>query len=307
MTEDMWAVWVLVGVIGWATLALGVGVLIGRSVRLADQRSLQSADLDVELAAQLAEHLPAPVGHGVAQPAAPRSARGRVPLPPVGVALVVLAIALESIGFVLRLSGSTGPGARLFSMDAPLSMPRMYIAGLFASAAIGAATAAVRIPRRRTWWGTVGLVGAAISIVKAGGTVHADGMHWLSRNVGSAGAQIVAGLLAFAVLGLLGYLARAERRDRLRVLGSLAFYAAAAVGLSAVSANMSGARAAAVATFAEEAGEALGAVVFLIAVLVGVAPRLVLPAEWALRRSADAHTLDAAGRVSEGRPAAGWR
>jgi ACR3 family arsenite efflux pump ArsB len=132
-------------------------------------------------------------------------------------------------------------------------------------------------------------------------------MHWLSRNVGSAGAQIVAGLLAFAVLGLLGYLARAERRDRLRVLGSLAFYAAAAVGLSAVSANMSGARAAAVATFAEEAGEALGAVVFLIAVLVGVAPRLVLPAEWALRRSADAHTLDAAGRVSEGRPAAGWR
>jgi hypothetical protein len=36
-------------------------------------------------------------------------------------------------------------------------------------------------------------------------------------------------------------------------------------------------------------------VVFLVAVLVGVAPRLVLPADWALRRTEDAHTLDAAG------------
>jgi hypothetical protein len=47
----------------------------------------------------------------------------------------------------------------------------------------------------------------------------------------------------------------------------------------------------ATATFLEESGEALSAVAFLVAVLVGVAPRLVLPAEWALRRDVDAQTL----------------
>jgi hypothetical protein len=31
-----------------------------------------------------------------------------------------------------------------------------------------------------------------------------------------------------------------------------------------------------------------------VAVFVGVAPRLVLPADWALRRSDDEHVLDAA-------------
>ena len=46
------------------------------------------------------------------------------------------------------------------------------------------------------------------------------------------------------------------------------------------------------ATFLEESGEALAGVAFLMAVLVGVAPRLVLPAAWALRRTADAQTLD---------------
>jgi len=46
------------------------------------------------------------------------------------------------------------------------------------------------------------------------------------------------------------------------------------------------------ATFVEESGEALAGVAFLIAVLVGVAPRLVLPATWPLRRTADAHTLE---------------
>ena len=57
---------------------------------------------------------------------------------------------------------------------------------------------------------------------------------------------------------------------------------------------MDGARATATPTFLEESGEALGAVVFLVAVLVGVAPRLVLPADWVLRRTADAHTLELA-------------
>jgi len=77
------------------------------------------------------------------------------------------------------------------------------------------------------------------------------------------------------------------------VLGSLTGYAAASVGLSALSASIPGSLAA-TATFAEESGEALAGVSFLVAVLVGVAPRPVLPAGWALRRAADDEALEAA-------------
>jgi hypothetical protein len=87
-------------------------------------------------------------------------------------------------------------------------------------------------------------------------------------------------------------------------------YAGAAVGLSAISTFVADAaggasRWAAMATFVEESGEALTAVAFLMAVFVGVAPRLVLPADWALRREADAHTLDVpqAARPAQDRPA----
>jgi hypothetical protein len=109
-------------------------------------------------------------------------------------------------------------------------------------------------------------------------------------------------------VGVLWFLSRTERRDRRRVLGVLALYAVAAVGLSAISSVVSasdgGSSWAATATFIEESGEALAGVAFLMAVLVGVAPRLVLPAEWALRREMDAHTLDlpeqVPGRTSGG-------
>jgi hypothetical protein len=132
--------------------------------------------------------------------------------------------------------------------------------------------------------------------------VHETALHWLDRTFGSAGALLVSIVVAAMVVGALWFLARAERRDRLRVLGALALYAGAAVGLSAVSSAVAGGyRVAAAATFVEESGEALGAVVFLVAVLVGVAPRLVLPAGWALRRAADAHTIDAGEPVSASR------
>ena len=55
-----------------------------------------------------------------------------------------------------------------------------------------------------------------------------------------------------------------------------------------------GSAAAAAATFVEESGEALAGVGYLVAVLVGVAPQLVLPAGWPLRRRADAEAAAAA-------------
>ena len=54
----------------------------------------------------------------------------------------------------------------------------------------------------------------------------------------------------------------------------------------------------------EESSEALAGVAFLIAVLVGVAPRVVLPASWRLRRAVDAQTLELPERLP-GRSAPG--
>jgi hypothetical protein len=287
--SHVWVWWIVGGVVAWILLAGLVAVVVGRGIRIADRRSPGSAPArelstaDVPFLAGLP-----------ASPAArmPQPKRRRLPLPPVAVALAAVGVLLEAVGFLLRLSGAHGQTARLLSMDAPLSVPRMYITALFATASIAALSAAGRIPGRRTWWSAVGAVGAGITFVKAGGDVHAAALRWLSRTVGPGMAFVISVLLAVAVVAMLWFLARAERRDRLRVLGSLALYAGAAVGLSAVSVTVTGLRAGATATFFEESGEALGAVFFLVAVLVGVAPRLVLPADWPLRRTADAHTLD---------------
>jgi hypothetical protein len=53
------------------------------------------------------------------------------------------------------------------------------------------------------------------------------------------------------------------------------------------------------ATYLEESGEALAGVAVLVAVLVGVAPRLVLPASWVLRREDDAATAPVPGRLGD--------
>jgi hypothetical protein len=143
----------------------------------------------------------------------------------------------------------------------------------------------------------VGLVGGVIAAVKAGSTVHSEALNSLSRAIGGSAALAVSVGVAVLVVGALWFLSRTERRDRRRVLSVLALYGVAAVGLSAVSslaadAYGSASRWAAAATFVEESGEALAGVAFLMAVLAGVAPRVVLPASWALRREVDAQTLD---------------
>ena len=276
----MWWVWVLGVLAVWLVVAAFVAVLIGRGIRLADRRSpgtgvaLTTADLPAAFVPA-----PAPV---------PRRA---VPLPPIGVALAAIAVALESVGYVARLDGSTGGTARLLSMDAPFSLPRMYVAALFAVAALLAVAGAGRLEGRRTWWLAVALVAGGIASVKAGGTVHSDAMVVVENALGARGALLVSVAVVGVVAALLWFLSRTERRDRRRVLGTLAGYAVASVGLSAVSAAVP-AGWLATATFVEESGEALAGVTFLMAVLVGVAPRLVLPATWPLRRTVDAQTLD---------------
>ncbi|SET55200.1 hypothetical protein SAMN04488546_2858 [Geodermatophilus poikilotrophus] len=262
-------------------LAVAVAVVIGRGLRMADvlsERPLTA--LDAVPGSRL------------------RTARRRVPLPPVGVALAAVAVLLETAGYVLRLTGATGPAARALSMDAPYSAPRAFVAALFAVAAVAAVAGAVRAPGRRTWWLAVGLVSAGIAVVKAGGTVHVDAVAALSATVGEAGAVVASLALAVAVLAVLAFVSRAERRDRRRVLSCLAGYAAASVGLSAVSAAAVG-QWAVTATYLEESGEALAGVAVLVAVLVGVAPRLVLPASWVLRRGDDAAAAPVRERLAD--------
>jgi hypothetical protein len=278
----VWWAWVVGGLVGWLVVATLLALLLGRGIRMADRRSpgtgvpLTTADLP---------------GGFVAAPAPAPARRRAIPLPPIGIALAACAVALETTGYVVRLTGVTGRPAQLLSMDAPFALPRMFVALLFAAAALAAVAGAGRIPGRRTWWLAVALVGGGIAAVKAGGNVHADAMRVLADAVGGRGAVAVSVVAAVAVVAALWFLSRTERRDRRRVLGTLAGYAVASVGLSAVSA---GAPAAwyGTATFVEESFEALAGVAFLVAVLVGVAPRLVLPAAWALRRTADAQTLD---------------
>jgi hypothetical protein len=280
----MWWMWVVGGLAAWVILGTVLALVIGRSIHLADLRSASGARSRDLAGAAVASIPPA------------RSRRRAVPLPPVGVGLAAVAVALEASGYALRLSGSTGSTAELFSMDAPFSVPRMFVALLFAAAALAAVAGASALPGRRTWWLAVGLVSGVIAAVKAGSTVHSDALGALSDAVGASMAVLVSAGVAAACLVVLWVLSRHDRRDRRRVVGILALYAAASVGLSAVSSvaagMFGGASSWAVgATFVEEAGEALAGVALLVAVLVGVAPRLVLPRDWALRRAADAATL----------------
>jgi hypothetical protein len=290
----VWWLWVVGGLVVWLVVAAVLGLVIGRSIRLADSRSpgtgatLTTADLP-----------------GAFVAARPATARRRViPLPPVGVGLAGTAVALETCGFVVRLTGTTGSAAQLLSMDAPGSLPRLYVAFLFAAAALASVVAAARMSGRRAWWLAVALVAGGIASVKAGGTVHAEAIHALNVAVGTRAAVLLSVLGAVVVVAGLWTFTRTERRDRRRVLGTLGLYAVASVGLSAVSA-MAPAGWAVTATYVEESAEALAGIAFLMAVLVGVAPRLVLPAAWPLRRTADAQTLDVPatlpGRTVEGR------
>ncbi|SFP13569.1 hypothetical protein SAMN05660464_2172 [Geodermatophilus dictyosporus] len=288
----MWFLWVLCGLVLWLVAGLVLGTVMGRAVRLADSRTPGARDGAVLTTADL----PGGAARAGVAAAAPRR---RVPFPPVAVALAAVGVALEGVGYAVALTGARGRLAGLLSMDAPFSVPRLYVAALFAAAAVAALVGGARLSGRRTWWTAVALVAGGVATVKIGSTVHARLFGTAQDVLTTAGAVLASVGIAGAVLAWLWSMSRGDRRDRRRVLRSLGLYAGASVGLSGVSVVVGGvyggaSRWAAMATFVEETGEALTAAAFLVAVLVGVAPRLVLPADWALRRADDARTLDVA-------------
>ncbi|MGY1624200.1 hypothetical protein ACI789_18535 [Geodermatophilus sp. SYSU D00965] len=226
-----------------------------------------------------------------------REARRRIPVPPLAVVLMGFGLALEVVGFAVRVGDVPRAIARPLSMELPFSVPRLFIAALFAAAALAAAAGAGRIPGRRTWWSVVAVVAAGLAAIKAGSTVHKAVMEALDGYAYPVRALLLTAPVAVAGLGWIWWLSRHERRDRTRTLASLGLYAVAALGLSTISTVVEEALGhsspwTAAATLVEETGEMLAAVAFLVAVLIGVAPRVVLPAAWVLRRTADEHTLD---------------
>jgi len=280
--------------ITWTAVAGALAVLVGLSMREADRRErLGSAAA------------PAPIPLPPVREALPPRRR-RIPVPPIAVTLVLTGLVLEVLGLTVRLADADTGAARMLSMDQPLSVPRMYITALFAAAALAAFLGSSRAPGRRSWWIAVGLIATVLAEVKGGGTVHVDVLTTLG--VGDRPVLAAAGstLVVAAVLGSLWWASRTERRDRRRVLLAFSLYAAAAVVLSGIASlaatSLDGAVWASLATFVEETGEVLGAVAVLTAVLIGVAPRLVLPPDWALRRSADALTIDAPGALPSWAP-----
>jgi hypothetical protein len=273
-----WWGWALTG---WTGLALVLAPLLGLALREADRREREALGLAPTRAAH------------------PTPRRRRIPVPPLALGLLLVGVTLEAVGFVLRASGQDHGAARLWSMDAPLAVPRMFVAALFLAASLTALAGAVRGTGRRPWWVAVALVTVLIAQVKAGGTVHVQALAALGLQSRPLLATALSAAVVGVVLAALWWLSRTEQRDRRRMLTALGLYAAAAVGLSGVTALIGSAGASpfwtASATFVEETGEAFGAVAVLVAVLVGVAPRLVLPADWLLRRQADAETVDAPG------------
>lgn len=280
-----WWGWVL---IGWIGLSVVLAPLVGMTLRVAERRGrvwFEAARPGVPAAVQVAASPPR---------------RRRIPVPPLAVTLIGVGVSLEAVGFVVHASGQERGTAGFLSMDQPLSIPRMYITGLLAAAALLAFLGASRAPGRRTWWLAVGAIAAVLAQVKGGGTVHVRALEAFGVGDRPVLAALGSALVAGVVLGGLWWLSCNERRDRRRVLGAFTLYAAASVGLSAGSSLVGqslGSPWAASATFLEESGEVAGAVVVLIAVLVGVAPRLVLPATWPVRRTADAETVDAPGAL----------
>jgi len=270
-----WWGWVL---IGWTALALVLAPLFGLAMRAADRLEREALGLPT-----------VPVAAG--------ARRRRIPVSPLAVVLLLAGVVLEAVGFVIRASGNERGAARLWSMDLPLAVPRMYVAALFLVAALASLAGAVRGPGRRPWWVAVALVTSLIAGVKAGGVVHTEVLAALGLRSRPLAAAAVSAVVVGIVLAALWRLSRDDRRDRRRTLIALGLYATASAGLSGVSLLVERSTSSlywtSAATFVEETGEALGAVAVLVAVLVGVAPRLVLPADWVLRRSADAETIDA--------------
>jgi len=282
----VWWLWVVGGIVAWVIVGGVMATVIGRSIRLADERSGHARLTSSAVGRRTASGT-------VYAAARPRTRRRALPLPPVAIGLLAATLGVQTVGLVLQSRGATGTTAELLALSGPTSLPRLLVASLLAVAAGMALAGAARLRERRAWWSGFALVAGTMAAAKFSNPTHVIDYARLSHVVGPSGAALLAVLAVAVVTGGLWLASRSDQRDRRRVLGALGLYAAAALGIAGASTLVGGqGRWALALMYVEEAGQAVGSVALLVAVLAGVAPRLVLPAEWALRRAADAHTLE---------------
>lgn len=187
--------------------------------------------------------------------------------------LAVLVLALYTAGLVERLRCGLfgrcgGPVAHLLDLDALGGLPRLLTTAFFVATAVLAFRAA-RAPAGRPafWWAAVGGIGVLLALAKLV-SVH-------SAAKADAAMLTLIGGIALAAVSLVALLA-AGRRWRVAaaapVVLALACYAFAAIGLDAVTSlvaavqSTTGPLTQAAATFVEELGEALTALVLLVTV-----------------------------------------
>ncbi|NYJ05888.1 hypothetical protein [Petropleomorpha daqingensis] len=206
--------------------------------------------------------------------------RRDLPLPPwprlretwwvyaLGAALVALYCAGLFVRIRCTFLGHCGGPARLFDLDALGGVPRLVTTALFVGTAALAWFAARRcVGRRALWWRAVAGVGVVLALAKF------FSWHSLAKADSAVLTLLVSVVLAALGLGALAVLGRRWAVSATRpVVTALALYALAAIGLDAVTWLIAavqaqpGALSAAAATFVEEFGEALAALVLLVTV-----------------------------------------
>jgi hypothetical protein len=188
------------------------------------------------------------------------------------VGLAAALVVLYCGGLVVRIRctvfAECGGPSRLLDLDALGGMPRLATTALFLATALLAWDLSRRAPGRcAVWWAAVAGVGAVLAVLKL------VSAHSIAKADSAVGTLLGSVLLAVAGLGALWVLGRRWGMTATRpVVLALALYATAALGLDAVTwlfaavQGHDGALSQAVATFVEELGEALTALVLLVTV-----------------------------------------
>jgi hypothetical protein len=187
-------------------------------------------------------------------------------------ALGAALLALYCGGLLVRIRctvlGSCGGPARFFDLDSLGGVPRLATTTLFLVSAVLAWRASrLCSGRRAMWWVTIALIGAGLALLKL------LSVHSVAKADSPILTLLGSVLLTGIVLGGLWGLGRRWDVPATRpVVLALALYASAAVGLdagtwlfAAVQSEV-GALSEAAATFVEELGEALTALVLLVTV-----------------------------------------
>ena len=186
-------------------------------------------------------------------------------------ALAGVALAVFVLGLVedvrcrpARCSGTAAE--RLLSLDALGGLPRLYTTGLFVAVAVLGWLARTRSAgRAELWWTAVAGIGAVLAVAKL---VSAHSSAKGSSALGTLVAGVVLTVVALAVLTVTGR--RWGVASAQPMVLALGVYAAAALGLDAVTSFVVslqdgvGPLTRAAATFAEELGEALAALLLLV-------------------------------------------